>query len=67
MKPKTVIYIQRKGQGYTETVDECYNWREARESLREHRFADPEATYYSSQRACKEWAKHDTHTEERTA
>ena len=48
-------YIQRKGDGYLETVDEFTTRREARAMLNEYRTADPSAYYYLSQRACKAW------------
>ena len=48
-------YIQRKGNGYRETVDEFKTYKEAREMLKEYRIADPYCEYYLSQRACKEW------------
>jgi hypothetical protein len=48
-------YIQRKGQGYLETVDEFETLKEARAMLKEYRIADNRAKYYISSRACKEW------------
>ena len=53
-------YIQRRGSGYTETVDEFGTMKEARVMVQEYRLADPSAGYYISQRACKNW-----HEEER--
>jgi hypothetical protein len=50
-----MIYIQRKGGGYLETVDEFDTWKEARKMLTEYAFADPYAHYYLSRRACKDW------------
>ena len=47
-------YIQRKGQGYLETVDEFETSKEARAMLKEYRQADHSAEYYISSRACKE-------------
>jgi hypothetical protein len=49
------IYIQRKGQGYLETVDEFETRREALDMLKEYRMSDPSADYYISSRACKNW------------
>ncbi len=43
-----MIYIQRKGGGYLETVDEFDTWKEARKMLTEYAFADPYAHYYST-------------------
>lgn len=48
-------YIQRKGQGYLETVDEFETRKEARTTLKEYQFADQSAEYYLSSRCCKEW------------
>jgi hypothetical protein len=48
-------YIQRKGDGYLETVDEFTTWKEARAMLSEYCLADPSAYYYISSRACKGW------------
>jgi hypothetical protein len=50
-----MIYIQRKGDGYIETVDEFTTHREARAMLAEYRISDPSAHYYTSSRACKAW------------
>lgn len=50
-----MIYIQRRGQGYLETVDEVEDRREARRLVREYRMADPSASYYLSGRPCKAW------------
>lgn len=50
-----MTYIQRKGDGYLETVDEFETRKEAREMLKEYRLSDPSAEYYISSRACKEW------------
>lgn len=50
-----MIYIQRKGQGYLETVDEFATRREARQMLTEYQMSDPSASYYTSTRACKDW------------
>jgi hypothetical protein len=51
-----MVYINRKGQGYTETVDQFETRKEAKEMLLEYRTADPSALYYMSQRCCKDWA-----------
>lgn len=48
-------YINRKGNGYRETVDQFERYREAREMVREYRMSDPGAEYYVSQRACASW------------
>lgn len=50
-----MIYIQRRGQGYLETVDEFPTREEARQMLAEYRRADPSDHYYMSQRPCKAW------------
>lgn len=50
-----MFYIQRKGQGYLETVSECKTRKQAREELREYQQSDPSADYYISTRACREW------------
>lgn len=50
-----MIYIQRNGQGYLETVDEFTTRREALAMLAEYRLSDPSARYYISTRACKAW------------
>lgn len=55
-----IRYINRKGQGYTETVDEFpFNTREerkeARRCLSEYILSDNSASYWLSQRACKDW------------
>lgn len=57
----TTIYIQRKGNGYLETVDEVTRERrmkarqEARKLLAEYQLADPSGDYYLSSRPCKAW------------
>ena len=48
-------YIQRKGDGYLETVDEFDSVKEACKMLAEYRLSDPFAEYYVSQRCCKLW------------
>ena len=48
-------YIQRKGDGYLEIVDEFETMKETLAMLKEYRFSDPSAEYYISSRACKDW------------
>lgn len=48
-------YIQRKGYGQLETVDEFETRKEAREMLKEYQMSDPSASYYISSRPCKDW------------
>lgn len=50
-----MTYIQRKGDGYLETVDEFASYKEARAMVAEYRMSDPTAHYYLSSRACKAW------------
>jgi hypothetical protein len=50
-------YIQRKGQGYLETVDEVQDRREAARLVREYQLADPSGFYYRSQRPCRAWVQ----------
>jgi RNase H-fold protein (predicted Holliday junction resolvase) len=50
-------YIQRRDRWQLETVDEFKTMKEAREMLKEYRLSDPSATYYISQRPCKDWRK----------
>lgn len=50
-----MIYINRKGDGYTETVDEFETRSEAREILAEYQMADPAGHYYTSQRCTSDW------------
>jgi hypothetical protein len=50
-----MTYIQRRGNGYLETVDEFETRKEARTMLREYKMADTAADYYLSSRACREW------------
>ena len=50
-----MIYIQRRGDGQLETVDEFTTRKEARLMLREYRMADPTAHHYLSQRPCNHW------------
>ncbi len=48
-------YIQRRGQGQLETVDESTTMREAVKMLTEYQISDPSAEYYISRRSCKDW------------
>ena len=48
-------YIQRRGDGYLETIDQFETSREAREMLKEYRMSDTSAHFYISQRCCKQW------------
>jgi len=50
-----MIYIQRKGDGYLETVDEFSSRKEAKAMLEEYRLSDPSGYYYTSSRPCKAW------------
>lgn len=50
-----MVYIQRKGNGYLETVDEFATRVEARAMLREYQICDPSGYYYLSQRPCRAW------------
>ncbi len=50
-----MIYIQRKGDGQLETVDQFTTRKEARSMLSEYQLSDPYASYYLSSRACKGW------------
>ena len=50
-------YIQRRGNGYLETVDQFDTLKEARLMLAEYRLADPTAYFYISSRPCKGWSK----------
>lgn len=50
-------YIQRRGNGYLETVDQFETRKEARLMLIEYRMSDPTAYYYISSRPCKGWSK----------
>ena len=56
MKAKTTkVYIQRKGDGYLETVDEFDSRKEARAMLAEYRMSDPSGYFYLSSRPCRAW------------
>ena len=48
-------YIQRKGDGCLETVDEFTTYKEARAMIVEYRVSDNSAHYYISSRPCKGW------------
>ena len=50
-----MVYIQRKGQGYLETVDEFETRKEARAMLTEYQLSDYSAEYYISSRPCNDW------------
>lgn len=50
-----MYYIQRKGNGYLETVDEFDSRKEARAMCREYAYGDPAGRYYLSTRACRAW------------
>lgn len=50
-----MIYINRNGQGYRETVDEFATRREALRMLHEYQYSDPLAVYYISSRPCRGW------------
>lgn len=51
------VYIQRRGDGILETVDEFKSRKEAKAMLNEYRLADPSGEYYLSSRACRGWTK----------
>jgi hypothetical protein len=57
-KPARPVYVNRKGGGYTETVDQFDTRKEARAMLAEYRIADPSAGYYISGRPCRDWSRH---------
>ena len=50
-----MTYIQLRGDGYLETVDQFETRKEAREMLKEYQLSDWSAQHYLSQRACKDW------------
>jgi len=50
-------YIQRKGNGWLETVDEFGTRKEAKEMLLEYQIGDPSGFYYISTRCCKDWSQ----------
>jgi len=52
-----MTYINRRGQGHLETVDEFETRKEAKAMLAEYRMSDPSGYYYISSRCCREWGK----------
>lgn len=52
-----MVYIQRRGQGTLETVDEFKRRKEAHAILKEYRLSDPSALYYLSSRATRSWTR----------
>lgn len=48
-------YIQRKGDGQLETVDQFDTRKDALETVKEYRISDRSAGFYISRRACKGW------------
>jgi hypothetical protein len=50
-----MTYINRRGQGHTETVDEFETRAEARKALQEYLICDTSADYWISQRCCANW------------
>lgn len=52
-----MFYIQRRGDGYLETVDEFSDRREARAMLAEYQLSDPSARHYLSSRPCRDWTR----------
>ena len=54
-RPRGAYYIQRRGDGQLETVDQFDTRKEARENLKEYQMADPTATHYISTRPCRDW------------
>ena len=48
-------YIQRKDGNGLETVDQFDTLKEARKMLIEYQMSDRSASYYISQRPCKDW------------
>ena len=55
-----MYYIQRRGNGQLETVDEAQSPREARRLAREYNISDHEGTYYTSTRPCRAWVDSKT-------
>jgi hypothetical protein len=53
---RPAVYVQRRGNGYLETVDEFETRKEARAMLAEYQMSDPAGTYYLSRRPCRDWA-----------
>lgn len=60
-----MLYIQRRGNGQRETVDEFATRKEATKMLAEYRLADPTAEHYISTRPCKGWQAEQTEGETR--
>lgn len=54
-RKRIMLYIQRKGQGQLETVDQFETRKEARAMLAEYEMSDPSASYYISTRCCNNW------------
>ena len=50
-----MTYINRRGQGYIETVSEYASYKEARKDLVEYSLSDSSAYYYLSQRSTNDW------------
>jgi hypothetical protein len=51
-----MLYIQRRQGRQLETVDECKTRSEANFLRSEYTLGDPDANYYISHRACKNWS-----------
>lgn len=51
-----MFFIQRRYGNKRETVDEFSTRKEAEEMLAEYRLSDQSATFYLSNRPCKEWS-----------
>ena len=49
------VYVNRRGQGYLETVDQFDTRKEARAMITEYRMSDPAGSFHLSTRACKGW------------
>lgn len=54
-RPVSPYYIQRRGKGHLETVDQFDTRTEARAMLTEYRLSDPTAQFYLSRRPCAAW------------
>ena len=54
-KPAASYYVQRRGDGQLETVDQFDTRKEAQEARKEYVMADPTAVHYISRRPCKGW------------
>jgi hypothetical protein len=50
-----MVYINRKGDGQTETVDHFDTMREAKAAIIDYRAADSVGVFWISSRACKQW------------